>query len=43
MSRRHLTLVLVAFASLVITACGVSPTAPRHDDTTSIVTAGSTG
>jgi hypothetical protein len=43
MSRRHLTLVLVAFASLVITACGVSPTAPRHDDTTSIVVSGSNG
>jgi hypothetical protein len=43
MSRRHLTLVLVAFASLVITACGVSPTAPRHDDDTAIVVVGSGG
>jgi hypothetical protein len=32
MSRRHLTLVVVAIASLVVSACGSSPTAPRHDD-----------
>jgi hypothetical protein len=44
MSRRHLTLVLVAIASLVVSACGSSPTAPRHDDSTTtpptIVTSG---
>ena len=29
MSRRHLTLVLVAITSLVVSACNVSPTGPR--------------
>jgi hypothetical protein len=29
MSRRHLTLVVVAIASLVVSACGTSPTGPR--------------
>lgn len=45
MSRRQLTLALVTIFSLVATACGVSPTSPRHgDDTTAaIVTAGSGG
>jgi hypothetical protein len=43
MSRRHLSLLVVAIASLVITACGVSTTAPRHDDTTAIVVVGSGG
>ena len=44
MSRRQLTLAIVAIVSLVASACGTSPTAPRHgDDTTAIVTAGSTG
>lgn len=41
MSRRYLTLVVVAVASLVITACGTSPTAPRQDD--EIVVSGSNG
>jgi hypothetical protein len=44
MPRRHLTLVVVAIASLVVSACGSSPTAPRHDDPIappSIVTNGS--
>jgi hypothetical protein len=42
MSRRHLTLVLVAIASLVVSACGSSPTAPRQDTTNppTIVTSG---
>jgi hypothetical protein len=31
MSRRHLSLLVVAIASLVVTACGSSPTAPQHD------------
>jgi hypothetical protein len=31
MSRRQLTLVLVTIASMVATACGTSPTAPRQD------------
>ena len=44
MSRRQLTLALVAIVSLVATACGVSPTSPRHgDDTTAIVVSGSNG
>ena len=39
MSRRHLSLVVVAIASLVISACNASPTGPRptapnHDDIT---------
>ena len=42
MSRRQLSFVIVALASLVITACGTSPTAPRHDDD-AVVTAGSGG
>jgi curli biogenesis system outer membrane secretion channel CsgG len=29
MSRRHLSLVVVALASLVLSACSSSPTAPR--------------
>jgi hypothetical protein len=43
MSRRHLTLLVVAVASLVVTACGTSPTSPRRDDTTTIVTNGAGG
>jgi hypothetical protein len=44
MSRRQLTLAIVTIVSLVATACGVSPTAPKHgDDTTAIVTSGSNG
>ena len=44
MSRRQLTLFVVAIVSLVATACGTASTAPRHDeDTTAIVTAGSAG
>lgn len=39
MSRRHLSLLIVAIASMVISACGTSPTAPRPNagaaDTTS--------
>ncbi len=38
MSRRQLAFVVVALASFAVSACGVSPTAPRHGDTTSIVT-----
>lgn len=41
MSRRQLTLVVLSLASLVATACGTSPTAPRRD--APIVTSGSTG
>jgi hypothetical protein len=37
--RRQLTLVLLTLASLVATACGTSPTAPRRD--ASIVVSGS--
>lgn len=29
MSRRHLTLAVVALASLVLSACGTNPTAPQ--------------
>jgi hypothetical protein len=43
MSRRHLTLVVVAIASLVVSACGSSPTAPSRDGTTTVVTSGSAG
>jgi hypothetical protein len=43
MSRRHLTLVVVAIASLVVSACGTAPTGPRRDDTTAIVTNGAGG
>lgn len=55
MSRRHLTLVLVAITSLVVSACNVSPTGPRPtapshdgitaptDTTTRIGTTGSNG
>lgn len=44
MSRRQLTLLVVTIVSLAATACGTASTAPRHgDDTTAIVTAGSTG
>ncbi|CAN5739555.1 hypothetical protein BH11GEM1_BH11GEM1_24570 [soil metagenome] len=32
MSRRQLSLLVVAIASLVVSACGTSPTAPRNDD-----------
>lgn len=31
MSRRQISLLVVAIASLVVTACGTSPTAPRGD------------
>jgi len=41
MSRRQLTLVVLTLASLAATACGTSPTAPKHD--APIVTSGSTG
>ena len=32
MSRRQLSLVVLAIASFVVTACGTSPTAPRNDE-----------
>ena len=31
MSRRQLSLLVLAIASFVVTACGTSPTAPRND------------
>jgi hypothetical protein len=31
MSRRQISLVIVAIASLVVSACGTSPTAPKND------------
>jgi hypothetical protein len=39
MSRRHLSLLVVAIASLVVSACNAAPTGPRptapaHDDIT---------
>jgi hypothetical protein len=44
MSRRQLTLAIVAIVSLVASACGTSPTGPRHgDDSTAIVVSGSNG
>lgn len=41
MSRRQLSLLVLAIASFVVTACGTSPTAPRND--APIVTNGGTG
>lgn len=41
MSRRQISLLVVAIASLVVTACGTSPTAPRND--TPIVVNGGIG
>ena len=41
MSRRHLSLLVLAIASFVVTACGSSPTAPRND--APIVVNGGTG
>jgi hypothetical protein len=41
MSRRQISLIVVAIASLVVTACGTSPTAPRNDVPS--VVAGSAG
>ena len=42
MSRRQLTLVVLTLASLVATACGTSPTAPKND-APKIVVVGSDG
>jgi hypothetical protein len=42
MSRRQISFVVVAIASLVVSACGTSPTAPSHDEPV-IVVAGSGG
>jgi len=41
MSRRHLSLLVLAIASFVVTACGSSPTAPRQE--TPIVVMGGGG
>lgn len=41
MSRRQISLLVLAVASFVVTACGSSPTAPRND--TPIVVVGSGG
>ena len=41
MSRRQISLLVVAIASLVVTACGTSPTAPRND--APVVVSGSSG
>jgi hypothetical protein len=41
MSRRQLTLVVLTLASMVATACGSSPTAPKND--APIVVVGSGG
>lgn len=37
MSRRQLALVVLSLASLVATACGTSPTAPKQDASTIVV------
>ena len=37
MSRRQISLLVVAIASLVVTACGTSPTAPRNDAPITVV------
>ncbi len=45
MSRRHLSLIVVAIASVAVSACAASSTAPRGDDTAigraPVVTSGS--
>jgi len=44
MSRRQITLLVVALVSFAATACGTASTAPRHDvDSTGIVTNGAGG
>ena len=43
MSRRQIALALVTIASLAVSACGTSPTAPRNDTAPTIVVSGSTG
>ena len=46
MSRRQITLLVVALVSFAATACGTASTAPQHDtgaDSTAIVTNGSNG
>ncbi len=45
MSRRHLSLLVVAIASMALSACGTSPTAPRAEDgsTTPPPTIGTSG
>jgi hypothetical protein len=44
MSRRQLTLLVVALVSFAATACGTASTAPQHDDdSTAIVVSGSNG
>jgi len=44
MSRRQITLLVVALVSFAATACGTAATAPRHDDDSSaIVVSGSDG
>lgn len=45
MSRRQITLLVVALVSFAATACGTASTAPRHDadSTAAIVVSGSDG
>jgi len=43
MSRRQLTLVVLSLASLALSACGTSPTAPRNDAPKEPVWVGSGG
>lgn len=38
MSRRQLSLLVLAVASFVVTACGSSPTAPSHDEPIVVMT-----
>lgn len=40
MSRKQISLVLALVASLAVTACGTSPTAPSHDEPIIIVGSG---
>ena len=40
MSRRQISFVVIAIASLVVSACGSSPTAPSHDAPIVIVGSG---
>ncbi len=40
MSRRQLSLLVLAIASFVVTACGTSPTAPRNDEPIVVIGSG---
>lgn len=43
MSRRQISLLVLAIASFAVSACGTSPTAPSQDQMAPVVVAGSGG